>query len=185
MDLSSAWLLLSAALVLFMTPGLAFFYGGLVKAKSVVSMMMLSFGAMGLVAVLWVLYGFNMSFVDGSKGDWIDQGNCENDERETPEVHGSACLLVLWGTDLSDGRALWPSIPLSYFIAEPNHPALVSLDLRQMQGNIAIDAIEELDAVTNQYRKYRVAHFVGQSKAQALTGDGAATDDPDTTKLPS
>ncbi|MDR7087428.1 Amt family ammonium transporter [Aeromicrobium panaciterrae] len=73
MDLSSAWLLLSAALVLFMTPGLAFFYGGLVKAKSVVSMMMLSFGAMGLVAVLWVLYGFNMSFVDGSKGDWIPE----------------------------------------------------------------------------------------------------------------
>ncbi len=81
MDLSSAWLLLSAALVLFMTPGLAFFYGGLVKAKSVVSMMMLSFGAMGLVAVLWILYGFNMSFVDGSSGDWIPEivGNAFSD----------------------------------------------------------------------------------------------------------
>lgn len=73
MDLSSAWLLLTAALVLFMTPGLAFFYGGLVKASSVVSMMMLSFGAMGLVAVLWVLYGFNMSFVDGTGADWIPE----------------------------------------------------------------------------------------------------------------
>ncbi|MCT9000784.1 ammonium transporter [Microbacterium memoriense] len=56
-----AWSITATALVLFMTPGVAFFYGGLVKAKSVVSMMMLSFGAMGLVAVLWVLYGFNMS----------------------------------------------------------------------------------------------------------------------------
>nr|MCW2727669.1 ammonia channel protein [Aeromicrobium sp.] len=81
MDLSSAWLLLTAALVLLMTPGLAFFYGGLVKASSVVSMMMLSFGAMGLVAVLWVLYGFNMAFVDGSSGDWIPEvvGNAFSD----------------------------------------------------------------------------------------------------------
>jgi Amt family ammonium transporter len=81
MDLSSAWLLLTAALVLLMTPGLAFFYGGLVKASSVVSMMMLSFGAMGLVAVLWVLYGFNMAFVDGTSSDWIPEvvGNAFSD----------------------------------------------------------------------------------------------------------
>jgi Amt family ammonium transporter len=52
-------------LVLFMTPGVAFFYGGLVKAKSVVSMMMMSFGALGLISVLWILYGYNMSAVDG------------------------------------------------------------------------------------------------------------------------
>ena len=55
---NTAFLLISAALVLLMTPGLAFFYGGLVKAKSVISMMMLSFGAMGLIGVLWVLYGY-------------------------------------------------------------------------------------------------------------------------------
>jgi len=54
-----AWYLTASALVLFMTPGVAFFYGGLVKAKSVVSMMMMSFGAMGLVTVLWILYGAN------------------------------------------------------------------------------------------------------------------------------
>jgi len=46
-----------------MTPGVAFFYGGLVKAKSVVSMMMMSFGAMGLVGVLWILYGSNMTVI--------------------------------------------------------------------------------------------------------------------------
>jgi len=57
MSTDLAWLLLCTALVLFMTPGLAFFYGGLVKSKSVVSMMMLSFGSLGLITVLWVLYG--------------------------------------------------------------------------------------------------------------------------------
>jgi hypothetical protein len=59
-----AWYIAATALVLFMTPGVAFFYGGLVKAKSVISMMMMSFGAMGLVAVLWILYGYNMQTAD-------------------------------------------------------------------------------------------------------------------------
>jgi Amt family ammonium transporter len=62
-----AWAIAATALVLFMTPGVAFFYGGLVKAKSVVSMMMMSFGALGLVSVLWILYGYNMSAIgDGN-----------------------------------------------------------------------------------------------------------------------
>jgi ammonium transporter, Amt family len=71
MTLGVLWLLITAALVLFMTPGLAFFYGGLVKSKSVISMMMLSFGSMGVVAVLWILFGFNQAYVDGSSADWI------------------------------------------------------------------------------------------------------------------
>ncbi|MBN8206199.1 ammonium transporter [Microbacterium esteraromaticum] len=58
-----SWAITATALVLLMTPGVAFFYGGLVKAKSVISMMMMSFGAIGLIAVLWVLYGFSMSAV--------------------------------------------------------------------------------------------------------------------------
>jgi Amt family ammonium transporter len=58
-----SWALVATALVLFMTPGVAFFYGGLVKAKSVISMMMMSFGSMGLAGVLWVLVGYNMSTV--------------------------------------------------------------------------------------------------------------------------
>ena len=61
----TAWLLMSAALVLLMTPGLALFYGGLVRERGVVSMMMMSFGALALVAVLWVLYGWSMSSVPG------------------------------------------------------------------------------------------------------------------------
>ena len=62
---NTTFILISAALVLLMTPGLAFFYGGMVKAKSVVSMMMLSFGSLGLIAVLWVLYGYSIAFADG------------------------------------------------------------------------------------------------------------------------
>src|SRR5690606_13420247 len=60
-----SWGITATALVLLMTPGVAFFYGGLVKAKSVISMMMMSFGALGLITVLWILYGFNMSAVAG------------------------------------------------------------------------------------------------------------------------
>jgi Amt family ammonium transporter len=67
---NTAFLLIAAALVLLMTPGLAFFYGGLVKAKSVISMMMMSFGAMGLIGVLWVLYGYAITFSNAGVGDY-------------------------------------------------------------------------------------------------------------------
>src|SRR6478736_6379122 len=63
----TVFLLIMAALVLLMAPGLAFFYGGLVKAKSVISMMMMTFGAAGLIGVLWVLYGYAIAF-PGSNG---------------------------------------------------------------------------------------------------------------------
>ncbi|MCW2761170.1 MAG: ammonium transporter [Marmoricola sp.] len=58
----TAWVLASAALVLLMTPGLALFYGGMVRAKSVLNMMMMSFGALALISVIWVLYGYSMAF---------------------------------------------------------------------------------------------------------------------------
>lgn len=58
----TAWMLVSASLVLLMTPGLAFFYGGMVRGKAVLNMMMMSFGAMGLVGVLYVLWGWSMSY---------------------------------------------------------------------------------------------------------------------------
>ncbi len=68
---NTAFVLFSAAFVLLMTPGLAFFYGRLVKAKSVVSMMMLSFGSLGLVAVLWILYGYAITFSNEGVGDFV------------------------------------------------------------------------------------------------------------------
>ena len=60
----TAWVLTSAALVLLMTPGLALFYGGMVRSKSVLNMMMMSFGALALISVLWVLYGYSIAFGD-------------------------------------------------------------------------------------------------------------------------
>ena len=69
---NTTFILISAALVLLMAPGLAFFYGGLVKAKSVISMMMMTFGAAGLIGVLWVLYGYAIAFPgsDGLVAPW-------------------------------------------------------------------------------------------------------------------
>jgi len=60
----TAWMLASSALVLLMTPGLAFFYGGMVRVKSVLNMLMMSISAMGVVTVLWVLYGYSLAFGD-------------------------------------------------------------------------------------------------------------------------
>jgi ammonium transporter, Amt family len=67
----TAWILTSAALVLLMTPGLALFYGGMVRAKSVLNMMMMSFGALALISVLWVLYGYSIAFGDSVGGAGI------------------------------------------------------------------------------------------------------------------
>ena len=66
---TDVWTLASAALVLIMTPGLALFYGGLVRVRSVVNMMLFSVSAMGVVGMLWILFGYSMSyFADGESG---------------------------------------------------------------------------------------------------------------------
>ncbi|MCC2315345.1 ammonium transporter [Cellulomonas xiejunii] len=73
---AAAWMLTSASLVLLMTPGLAFFYGGMVRGKSVLNMMMMSFGAIGVVGVIYVLWGWSMSYgssVAGIFGNPFDQ----------------------------------------------------------------------------------------------------------------
>ena len=73
---ATAWMLTSASLVLLLTPGLAFFYGGLVRAKSVLNLMMMSFGAMGVIGVIYVLWGWSMSYgtdVGGIIGNPFDQ----------------------------------------------------------------------------------------------------------------
>ena len=68
MEGNTAWLLTSAALVLLMTPGLAFFYGGMVRTKSVLNMLMMCFGAMAVVGVLWVVFGYSLAFGDDVAG---------------------------------------------------------------------------------------------------------------------
>ena len=58
----TAWILVSSALVMLMTPGVALFYGGMVRRKNVLSTMVMSFAALALVGLLWVLYGYSLSF---------------------------------------------------------------------------------------------------------------------------
>ncbi|MFM2024179.1 MAG: hypothetical protein RLZZ56_192 [Actinomycetota bacterium] len=71
MNDATMFLIICGALVLFMTPGLAFFYGGLVRASSVVSMMMMSFGSIGLIGILWILYGYAISFANAGTGSFV------------------------------------------------------------------------------------------------------------------
>ena len=61
----TAWMLTASALVFFMTPGLAFFYGGLVRAKNLVNTIMLSFMAIAVVSIVWVLWGYSLAFGGG------------------------------------------------------------------------------------------------------------------------
>jgi Amt family ammonium transporter len=68
---ATAWMLTSVALVLLMIPGLAMFYGGLVRTKNVLGTMMHSFTAMGIMTVLWVICGYSMAFGPNVLGGWI------------------------------------------------------------------------------------------------------------------
>ena len=83
-----AWMITASALVLLMTPGLAFFYGGLVRAKNIVNTMMFSFISMGLATIVWVLWGYSLAFSGG--GPFI--GNLE--------------MIGLNGLDVTDGDAI-------------------------------------------------------------------------------
>jgi ammonium transporter, Amt family len=76
----TVWVLISSALVMLMTPGLALFYGGMVRKKNLLSTIMMSFAMLALVGVLWVLYGYSLSFGPDKAGligglDWIGLRN--------------------------------------------------------------------------------------------------------------
>lgn len=72
---ATAWMLASTALVLLMVPGLAMFYGGLVRSKNVLGTILHSFVAMGIISVLWVIAGYSMSFGKSILGGWIGWNN--------------------------------------------------------------------------------------------------------------
>ena len=65
----TAWMLISTALVLLMTPALAFFYGGLVRSKNALNTMMMSVISLGFVGVLWAMFGYSLAFTAGN--NWI------------------------------------------------------------------------------------------------------------------
>ncbi|GGO93790.1 ammonium transporter [Wenjunlia tyrosinilytica] len=71
---NTTFMIISAALVMVMTPGLAFFYGGMVRVKSVLNMLMMSFISLGVVTILWVLYGFSLTFGTDA-GGFIGKGD--------------------------------------------------------------------------------------------------------------
>lgn len=73
---NTAFVLISAALVMLMTPGLAFFYGGMVRVKSALNMLMMSFIALGIVSLLWVLFGYSLTFGDDIGGGLL--GNLDH-----------------------------------------------------------------------------------------------------------
>src|SRR5882672_6495214 len=66
-----AWMLAASAFVLLMTPGLAFFYGGMIDTKNIISTMLQSFVAMGIISVLWIVVGFSLAFGPDIAGGFI------------------------------------------------------------------------------------------------------------------
>jgi Amt family ammonium transporter len=97
----TAWMLISAGLVTLMIPGLALFYGGQVRVKSVLNMMMMSFGALALVFTLWIVFGFSLVFGDSVGGRGI--------------IGDVSQFFLLKGLDNS--TALIGTIPAAVFIA--------------------------------------------------------------------
>ncbi|MBI2706586.1 MAG: ammonium transporter [Actinobacteria bacterium] len=108
----TAWLLIATALVLFMTPGLAFFYAGMVRSKNVLGMLMQNFFAMGLLAVLWVVIGFSLAFGNFGDGGWI--GNL--DYFGMANVGQTATTLGAGGW-MADGKGMTLTIPFLLFAA--------------------------------------------------------------------
>src|SRR3954467_12584000 len=69
----TSWMLVSTALVLLMTPALAFFYGGLVRAKNTLNTMMMSFVALGFVGIAWALLGYSLAFSNWTAAPGVDR----------------------------------------------------------------------------------------------------------------
>jgi len=87
----TAWLLVSSALVMLMTPGVALFYGGMVRRKSVLSTMMMSFAILAVVGLLWVLYGYSLSFGPDKAGiiGWLDWAGLSQVGQEPSAVYAT------------------------------------------------------------------------------------------------
>lgn len=158
----TAWVLASSALVLLMTPGLAFFYGGMVRAKSALNMMMMSMVTIGVVSVLWVIYGFKLAFGYEANSQW----------------YGSFSLSGLGDVvnELTNNGGVYP-IPLLVFAAfqlmfAVITPALISgaiADRTKFISWIVFVAIW----VTVVY--FPVAHWVfgfGNKEGETVTGAG-------------
>src|SRR5688572_9951271 len=104
MEGNTAWLLVSGALVLFMVTGLAFFYGGMVRAKSVLNMLIMSFATLGVVGVSWVIFGYFTAFGDDLFGGLI------GDPTQALGLSGIMGATTLSGTGFAAFQAMFAII---------------------------------------------------------------------------
>jgi Amt family ammonium transporter len=158
----TAWVLASTALVLLMTPGLAFFYGGMVRAKSVLNMMMMSMITIGIVSVLWVIYGFELAFGYKANSPW----------------YGNISFSGLGGVvnDFTNNGGAYP-IPLLVFAAFQLMFAIITPAL--ISGAIAdrtkFTAWAVFVAIWSTLVYFPVAHWVfafGNKVGDVVTGTG-------------
>ncbi|HEX8834986.1 MAG TPA: ammonia channel protein, partial [Abditibacteriaceae bacterium] len=98
---NNAWVLASAALVLLMTPGLAFFYGGLVRSKNMLNTLLMSYGSMALMAIIWVVAGYSIAFGNGGDAN---------------AYWGGLQFAGLSGVDSTTAHSLGTSIPHQTFM---------------------------------------------------------------------
>jgi len=162
---NTAFMLLSAALVLLMTPGLAFFYGGMVRVKSVLNMLMMSFISIAIITILWTLYGFSIAFDTGNGFlggfDWVGMRNIGLTEPFatfnipiyafavfqlmfaiiTPALISGALAdrvkIVAWSVYI----ALWATLvyfPVAHWVWEPNTGWLFKLGVIDFAGGTAV-----------------------------------------------
>ncbi len=120
----TAWMLASSALVLFMTPGLAFFYGGLVRSRNVLNTMMMSLVAMGIVGVTWILWGYSLAFdVDLPAGKTFAEG--------IQQFIGGLSWIGLNGVafDAADPIGYAPTIPHEVFMVYQMMFAIITVAL--------------------------------------------------------
>jgi ammonium transporter, Amt family len=117
---NTAWLLVSSALVLLMTPGLALFYGGLNRSKSVLNMMMMSFSAIGLISILWLFYGFSLSF-------GTDKGGLIGDPLQYLGTKTFVAPSDLWGASTAPPSGT--GIPLYVYLAFQMMFAIITVAL--------------------------------------------------------
>jgi Amt family ammonium transporter len=158
----TAWMLASTGLVLLMTPGLAFFYGGMVRTKSVLNMMMMSMISMGVVSVLWVIYGFELAFGYKAESPW----------------YGSFSFSGLGGVvnDFTNNGGLYP-IPVLVFAAFQLMFAIITPAL--ISGAIAdrakFTSWAVFVAIWSTLVYFPVAHWVfafGNKVGDTVTGAG-------------
>ena len=158
----TAWVLASTALVLLMTPGLAFFYGGMVRAKSVLNMMMMSMITIGIVSVIWVIYGFELAFGYKANSPW----------------YGNISFSGLGGVvnDFTNNGGLYP-IPVLVFAAFQLMFAIITPAL--ISGAIAdrakFSAWAVFVAIWSTVVYFPVAHWVfafGNKVGDTVTGTG-------------